>query len=197
MSYIAPILSVIVSYTFMFLAIAISGNEYDPAPIGMLLPFIMGIVNLIVVLTAGRKWSRKTLLNCTLIIKYGLIPLYLLGGSFATLLVALAIVPLPMMAISGVIAAIFLIYGYGMLLGSAPYAIAYIVKSYKEGVYSNTLSVVCGICQFFFCLDVCTMMALTIKERHAIKTTIAVIVLACIIILLIVLYLVVSMIIAS
>lgn len=32
----------------------------------------MGVVNLITVLTVGRKWTRKTLLNCTLIIKYGL-----------------------------------------------------------------------------------------------------------------------------
>ena len=38
--------------------------------LSILLPFIMGVVNLITVLTVGRKWTRKTLLNCTLIIKY-------------------------------------------------------------------------------------------------------------------------------
>lgn len=40
--------------------------------LSILLPFIMGVVNLITVLTVGRKWTRKILLNCTLIIKYGL-----------------------------------------------------------------------------------------------------------------------------
>lgn len=80
MTYILPVLYVIVSYTFFLLAVCF-GNAITLQIVSILLPFIMGIVNLIVVLTAGRKWSRKTLLNCTLIIKYGLIPFYLVGGS--------------------------------------------------------------------------------------------------------------------
>ena len=73
MTYILPVLYVIVSYTFFLLAVHF-GNAITLQIVSILLPFIMGIVNLIVVLTVGRKWSRKTLLNCTLIIKYGLIP---------------------------------------------------------------------------------------------------------------------------
>ncbi len=72
MTYILPVLYVIVSYTFFLLAVHF-GNAITLQIVSILLPFIMGIVNLIVVLTVGRKWSRKTLLNCTLIIKYGLI----------------------------------------------------------------------------------------------------------------------------
>ena len=80
MTYILPVLYVIVSYTFFLLAVHF-GNAITLQIVSILLPFIMGIVNLIVVLTVGRKWSRKTLLNCTLIIKYGLIPFFLIGGS--------------------------------------------------------------------------------------------------------------------
>ena len=80
MTYILPVLYVIVSYTFFLLA-GCFDNAIKLQILSILLPFIMGIVNLIVVLTVGRKWSRKTLLNCTLIIKYGLIPFYLVGGS--------------------------------------------------------------------------------------------------------------------
>ena len=80
MTYIFPVLYVIVSYTFFLLA-GCFDNAIKLQILSILLPFIMGIVNLIVVLTVGRKWSRKTLLNCTLIIKYGLIPFYLIGGS--------------------------------------------------------------------------------------------------------------------
>ena len=44
------------------------------------LPVILGIVNLIVVLAAKSKIERKQLLVCSMIIKYALIPFYLVGG---------------------------------------------------------------------------------------------------------------------
>ena len=62
MTYILPVLYVIVSYTFFLLA-GCFDNAIKLQILSILLPFIMGIVNLIVVLTVGRKWSRKTLLH--------------------------------------------------------------------------------------------------------------------------------------
>lgn len=97
MLYILPILYVIVSYIFFFLAGVFSALKLQV--LSIFLPFIMGIVNLSVVLTWGRKWSRKTLLNCSLIIKYGLIPLYLVGGSIAIRSMVAAFFPLPLMAL--------------------------------------------------------------------------------------------------
>ena len=79
MTYILPVLYVIASYTF-FLLTGFFDNAIKLQILSILLPFIMGIVNLIVVLTVGRKWSRKTLRKCTLIIKYGLISFYLIGA---------------------------------------------------------------------------------------------------------------------
>lgn len=67
----------------------------------------MGVVNLITVLTVGRKWTRKTLLNCTLIIKYGLIPFYLIGGSITIGVTVAALFPLPLMALLGLVTIVF------------------------------------------------------------------------------------------
>lgn len=173
MAYVLPILYLIISYTF-FLFANLFHNVVEIEVITFLLPIILGIINLIVVLTAGRKWSRKTLLNCTLIIKYGLIPFYLIGGSITLGVTVMALFPLPLMLLFGLVAAVFLFYGYVILLGTAPYAIAYIVKSCKGGIHSKSAAIVSGICQFFFVFDVLSMVVLTLKERHLVKTTIGV-----------------------
>lgn len=200
MTYLFPILYLIVSYTFFLLA-GCFDNRIALQFLSLLLPFIMSIVNLIVVLTIGRKWPRKTLLNCTLIIKYGLIPFYLIGGSatiFVTLMALfplplMALFPLPLMALFGLFTVFFLMFGYGILLGAAPYSIAYLIKSYQDGIHPKWLVIVAGICQFFFFFDVLIMMVLTFKERHKVKTTIAVFCAMCLAILLIILYVAITM----
>lgn len=193
MAYILPVVYVVVSYTFFLLA-GFFDNTMELQILSILLPFIMGIINLIVVLTAGRKWSRKTLLNCTLIIKYGLIPFYLLGGSITVYVTMMALFPLPFMALFGLVTIVFLIFGYGILLGSAPYAISYLIKSRKDGVHPKWLAILGGICQFFFSFDVLAMMILTLKERHRVKTTLAIFCAMFLAILIIILYAVVTLI---
>lgn len=193
MAYILPVGYVVVSYTFFLLA-GFFDNTMELQILSILLPFIMGIINLIVVLTAGRKWSRKTLLNCTLIIKYGLIPFYLLGGSITVYVTMMALFPLPLMALFGLVTIVFLIFGYGILLGSAPYAISYLIKSRKDGVHPKWLAILGGICQFFFSFDVLAMMVLTLKERHRVKTTLAIFCAMFLAVLTIILYAVVTLI---
>lgn len=193
MAYILPVVYVVVSYTF-FLLTGFFDNTMELQILSILLPFIMGIINLIVVLTAGRKWSRKTLLNCTLIIKYGLIPFYLLGGSITVYVTMMALFPLPLMALFGLVTIVFLIFGYGILLGSAPYAISYLIKSRKDGVHPKWLAILGGICQFFFSFDVLAMMVLTLKERHRVKTTLAIFCAMFLAVLTIILYAVVTLI---
>ena len=193
MAYILPVVYVVVSYTFFLLA-GFFDNTMELQILSILLPFIMGIINLIVVLTAGRKWSRKTLLNCTLIIKYGLIPFYLLGGSITVYVTMMALFPLPLMALFGLVTIVFLIFGYGILLGSAPYAISYLIKSRKDGVHPKWLAILGGICQFFSSFDVLAMMVLTLKERHRVKTTLAIFCTMFLAVLIIILYAVVTLI---
>lgn len=186
MAYLIPTLYVIVFYTF-FLLPGLFNHVMELKILSILLPFIMGVVNLITVLTVGRKWTRKTLLNCTLIIKYGLIPFYLIGGSITIGVTVAALFPLPLMALLGLVTIVFLIFGYGILLGASPYALAYIIKSCKEGKHSKIVAILSGICQFLFSFDVISMMILTIKEKHLVKTTICVFGGMCLIILLILL----------
>lgn len=193
MTYVLPVVYVVVSYTFFLLA-GFFDNTMELQILSILLPFIMGIINLIVVLTAGKKWSRKTLLNCTLIIKYGLIPFYLLGGSITVYVTMMALFPLPLMALFGLVTIVFLIFGYGILLGSAPYAISYLIKSRKDGVHPKWLAILGGICQFFFSFDVLAMMVLTLKERHRVKTTLAIFCAMFLAVLTIILYAVVTLI---
>lgn len=193
MAYVLPVVYVIVSYIFFLLA-GFFDNTMELQILSILLPFIMGIINLIVVLTAGRKWPRKTLLNCTLIIKYGLIPFYLLGGSITVYVTMMALFPLPFMALFGLVTIVFLIFGYGILLGSAPYAISYLIKSRKDGVHPKWFAILGGICQFFFSFDVLAMMVLTLKERHRVKTTLAIFCAMFLAILIIILYAVVTLI---
>ncbi len=188
MPYLIPILYVIVSYTFFLLPGLFDDQVVELQIISALLPFLMGVVNLIVVLTVGRKWSRKTLLNCTLIIKYGLIPFYLIGGCITISVTLAALFPLPLMVLFGLVTVVFLIFGYGILLGAAPYAIAYLIKSCKEGRHSKAVVILSGICQFLFSFDVFSMMILTIKEKHLVKTTIVVFAGVCLAILFILLY---------
>ncbi len=192
MTYILPVLYVIVSYTFIFLSVFFD-TAMELKMLSILLPFIMGIVNLIAVLTVGRKWSRTTLLNCTLIIKYGLIPFYLIGGSITTGVTVMAFFPLPLMALFGLVAIVFLIFGYGILLGTAPYAIAYLIKSHTDGTHPKWAVVLGGICQFFFSFDVLAIMVLALKERYRIKTTIAVFCAMCLAVLLIMLNVVLTL----
>ena len=76
----------------------------------------------------------------------------------------------------------------------SPYAIAYLIKSCKDGIHLKWLAVLAGICQFFFSFDVLAMMVLTLKERHRVKTMIAVFCVMCLALLLIVLYMVMTLI---
>lgn len=171
MTYLFPILYVAVSYIFPFLP-RLFGYTADVEMITALLPFVMGIINLIVVLTVGRKWSKETLLNCALIVKYGLIPFFMAGGYITVCVTAMAFFPLPLMALFGLATVLLVFFGYGILLGSAPYAIAYIIKAYKEGTHSKPALIISGICQFLFCFDVLSIMILALKERRFFKTTI-------------------------
>lgn len=182
MIYILPILYTIICYTFHFLFGIFPTNNLKT--LSLLLPFIMGIVNLSVVLIWGRKWSRKILLNCSLIVKYGLIPLYLIGGSSAIGAMLASFFPLPLMQLSVLVTIVLCIYGYGILLGAAPYTVAYLARAYKEGVHPKWLVILGGICQFLFSFDVLAMMVLTLKERHKVKTTIAVFCMMCVAVLL-------------
>lgn len=182
MAYALPILHVVLTYVFSLLFLRFHDSLVVQG-LCFLFPIVMGLVELITVLAVGRKWDRKTLLNASLILKYGLIPFYLVGGETIAMAFIASVFPLPLMIFFGIVVVVLAAFGYGVFVGTIPYAIAYLAKSRKEGIHSKAVCILCGICQFFFVADVISMMILTLKERHLVKTTVAIL---CIFVLLIV-----------
>ena len=179
--YILSIVYVIVAYTFIFISGYINQLELPDnlVPIKnaftlffLFLPIILCVINYIIMFTVGKKVNQKTLLNCTVLVKYGLIPFYILGTALILMFLLFSFIPVPFMIFVGPYMAIILsAVGWLILIGSAPFSIVYIMKSYKEGIHGKALSIVSGILQFFFAFDVISIMILTLKEKQWKKLT--------------------------
>lgn len=171
--YIAPIVYVLGMYLMpvVLWALGSAKESADNANRGwvlalLIIPIILGLVNLAVVLILGKKISRGQLLICTRIIKYALIPFYFLGGLCIAVALLLMFTPVVIMVFVGPAIAILLsAIGWLGLLGAAPFSVAYIVRAYKEGVHGKALSVFAAIFQFFFTMDVIFVIILAIKDR--------------------------------
>ena len=173
--YLLAIAYVIVIYTILVSFIVLDDDEIR---IGVLwLPILAGLLNLILVMVLRKRLSREELLNCAIIVKYCLIPFYMLGGLGVLGVLILSVIPVPFMIFMGLAAVLMLVYGWIVMICSAPFSIAYIAASYKEGVHNKILLVIAGIMQLFFNVDVLSIMFLVIKENKWVKTSIAVIVL--------------------
>ena len=173
--YLLAIAYVIVIYTILVSFIVLDDDEIR---IGVLwLPILAGLLNLILVMVLRKRLSREELLNCAIIVKYCLIPFYMLGGLGVLGVLILSVIPVPFMIFMGLAAVLMLVYGWIVMICSAQFSIAYIAASYKEGVHNKILLVIAGIMQFFFTVDVLSIMFLVIKENKWVKTSIAVIVL--------------------
>lgn len=173
--YLLAIAYVIVIYTILVSFIVLDDDEIR---IGVLwLPILAGLLNLILVTVFRKRISREELLNCAIIVKYCLIPFYMLGGLGVLGVLILSVIPVPFMIFMGLAAVLMLVYGWIVMICSAPFSIAYIAASYKEGRHNKILLVIAGIMQFFFTVDVISIMFLAIKENKWVKTSIAVIVL--------------------
>lgn len=173
--YLLAIAYVIVIYTILVSFIVLDDDEIR---IGVLwLPILAGLLNLILVMVLRKRLSREELLNCAIIVKYCLIPFYMLGGLGVLGVLILSVIPVPFMIFMGLAAVLMLVYGWIVIICYAPFSIAYIAASYKEGRHNKILLVIAGIMQFFFTVDVISIMFLAIKENKWVKTSIAVIVL--------------------
>lgn len=179
--YILSIVYVIVAYTFIFISGYINQLDLPENLVSvqnifelffLFLPIILCILNYIIIFTMGKKVNHNTLLNSTILVKYGLIPFYILGTIIILIFLLFSFIPVPFMIFVGpYVSLIFSVIGWLILIGSAPFSIAYIIKSYKEGIHGKTLSIITGILQFFFVFDVISIMILTLKEKRWRKLT--------------------------
>lgn len=178
--YILAALYVASIYLFPFLFFGINGSSSETSGLNawpLLIPVIFGLINLVVVLLGKNTIGRTQLLNCTVLIKYTLIPFFIIGGLCIAVALLLTFTPVVIMIFVGPTVAITLsVLGWFAIVGSAPYSIAYIVKSCKQGVHGKVLSVIAGILQFFFAADVISVMVLALKEKKCVKITVALLV---------------------
>jgi len=138
------------------------------------LPILIGIVNFIVILINRKKIDRVDLLKCTTMIKYLMIPFYIIGGIMIGLLFLMGLIPVPFMIfLTPFVGMILAVFGWFYMVASSSFSLIYLVKSAKEGIHHTVLCVIAGICQYFFVADVVSIAILALKEKKCVKSTVA------------------------
>ena len=119
--------------------------EHGSTP--LLIPVILGLVNLTAVIILRRKISREQLLNAALAVKYALVPFYLIGGLCIAAAWILTFTPVVIMVFIGPAVALALgTAGWLVLLCSAPFSVGYLARAKKEGVHSASPQASCNFC---------------------------------------------------
>ena len=177
---ILSIVYVVLAYISPLVGLRLIGSDAEKissmAFCALVLPFLAGIVNAVYIRINRQKISRVTLLRCAIIIKYLMIPMYIIGGLLIAVFILLTCTPVVIMIFVGpFMIAVLSAYGYLTMLGGNAFSVAYIRKAREEGVHGRIVSTAGMIFQFFFSLDVISIAVLSLKERKYIPATIAVI----------------------
>lgn len=142
----------------------------------LFLPVALAIINVIYIKKNFNALSRDVLLRGALIVKYVLIPFYIVGGINVALFALMMFTPVVFMVfLSPVIIGVLCFFGWIYLVGGTVFSLAYIIKAKKEKAHGTVLSVIGGIMQFFFAMDVISLMILSIKDKKYIPVTITLI----------------------
>lgn len=130
-----------------------------------LMPVFLLVINVLVAIVL-KKTERRIFLNCAKIIKYALIPFFILGSILILLCILMIFTPVVIMMFVGpMLVIIFSLSGWMTLVGSAPFMIAYLIQAKKEGKYKESFAILIILMQFFFVLDVIGMIICSVKER--------------------------------
>ncbi len=176
---VLAILYVLLSYACPLIWVGVADEN---APKGILvilaIPSFFGIINAIYIKLNFNTISRNTLLRSAIIVKYLLIPLYIVGGLLIALFFLLIFTPVVIMIFVGpFMITILSVYGYLIMLGGNAFSLAYIKKAKEEGIHGGVLSTLGKVFQFFFAVDVVSLAILSLKEKKYIGATVTVIVL--------------------
>lgn len=110
--YVVPVIYVLGMYMMpvLFWMVCTMQEATDSFDAGwiMVMPIVLGLINLAVVLILGKRISRVQLLICTRIIKYALIPFYVIGGFCIIVALLLMFTPVVVMIFVGPTVAIVL-----------------------------------------------------------------------------------------
>ncbi|MFQ9514411.1 MAG: hypothetical protein ACLRZ9_01150 [Eubacterium sp.] len=174
--YIFPLLYVLSVYLLpVFFSIA---EEDSIVSYMMYLPIVFGVLNIIVSVKFCKPENRNMMLNASVLVKYALIPFFIVGGFTLLAALFLAFIPVPFMIFLGpTIAAMGAAGGWLIVAFGSPYVIAYLRLSSKTNMKVKAIVIIHCILQFFFTLDVIDVMYLALKEGKWKKLTIFIIVL--------------------
>lgn len=129
------------------------------------IPLVLLIVSLILSLFL-KKTERHYFLGVAKIIKYALIPFYIVGALLIVLLILLIFTPIViMMFASPVIILVLSVLGWFSMLGSAPFIFAYLNRARKDGIIEKGFSIGIKIMQFIFGLDVLGTIICSLREK--------------------------------
>lgn len=160
--YILPLLYVIMAYTF---PVIFFKGDFENRLLPLLMPIALGLVNLVITLVLRGKISRLYYLNFAVLIKYCLIPFYVAGAIVIAIALFFMLMPIAITVFIGpMVAVLFTVMGWLVLIGAAPYSLAYIIESRKENVHGRILSLAAGIMQFFFVTDIIAVIVLAFRE---------------------------------
>lgn len=172
------VLYVLASYAGPLVWWKVPGEKTAATNLVLVIPFFIGIINAVYIKINFQKISRVTLLRCAVMIKYLLIPMYIIGGWMIVVLFLLIFTPIVIMVfLSPFMIALLSIYGYLIMLGGNGFSLAYIRKAREEGVHGTFLSTAGKILQFFFVTDVASMAVFSLKEKKYVAAAVTTIVL--------------------
>lgn len=175
--YVWAVMEAVLIYAHIFILSALDKwNVNKPFKLMItFLPVTLLVINLIIVIINFKRLDRTVFLGVAVLIKYILIPLYIVGAVFMALCFLLVFSPVVIMVfVAPVVAIVFTVYGWSVIVAVAPYSVAYLLKARKEGALPAILTKIGIVTQFLFCIDVVTVMILAIlRERKWVKLTIA------------------------
>lgn len=137
------------------------------------LPIVFGVLNIIVSVKFCKEENRIMLLNAAVLVKYAMIPFFIIGGLIVAVSFMMAFMPVPFMIFLGPMAAAMeVVAGWLILAFASPYTICYLYLDSKVNIRSRFMTAIHIILQFSFTLDVIDVMYLTLKEHKWKKLTI-------------------------
>lgn len=147
-------------------------QEGSGIPCILCLPIVFGMLNIIVSVKFCKPENRIMLLNATVLVKYAMIPFFIIGGLIVVVSLLMVFIPVPFMIFLGPMTAVMeAIVGWLILAFASPYTICYLYLDSKVNIRSKFMTAIHIILQFFFTLDVIDVMYLTLKEHKWKKLT--------------------------
>jgi len=176
MTYLYPILYCITIPNYRDVAdwdiIGQTINDLQNSEIGRRIPLIflavpiILLIGSIVTVLKSKCTDRKQFLNVAKMIKYALIPYYILGVVLMIFLILMIFTPVVIMIfLTPVAITIMCIMGWFSMAGTAPFIIAYLKRGEIDNAHNKTFSTLITVMQFFFGVDVAGTVICSLKEK--------------------------------